>query len=434
MYFLDFLPLLIMFAGTFLIVKLRFFFIAHPIKVARHFLSEIKDKRAKRALSLALAGTLGVGNIVGVAYGIEVGGAGCVFWMLASSLFASVIKFCECTLSADCRGDGGGGMMYVLKRKFGKIGARVGGVYAFLCLALSFSMGAALQSNAVVGAVNGVCNLPPWIVSAVLCLVSCLVVLGGKGRISRATEKIIPIATIVYIILCLAIITLSFDSLFSLLSVIVSEAFNFKSAGVGILTFLFSASVREGFARGLLSNEAGCGTSSLAQSEANHTTPAGVGLLGMCEVFFDTTLLCTLTAIVLLLTPNAFCAGSGIYAVLFAFEYSFGTLGAYLLLMLIFAFAYSTIICWYYYGILACEYLFLKDMPYMFFFLFMLSLFIGGVSSVRYVILFSDTVLLLLSLITLTVLIKSSERIRFLTEQYGLIENSDVRDGRGGKR
>lgn len=433
MYFLDFLPLLIILAGTFFIFKLRFFHIVHPVKTVRLFLYEIKDKSAKRALSLALAGTLGVGNIVGVAYGIQIGGAGCVFWILISSVFASVIKFCECTLSADCRSDGGGGVMYVLQKKFGKIGAKVGGVYALLCLILSFSMGAALQSNAVVGAVLGVCLLPAPLISFILCLLVGVVVLGGGKRISKTTEKIIPIATIVYISLCLGVIILNFQSLGGVIVQILRDALSIKSAGVGISTFIFSACVREGFARGLLSNEAGCGTSSLAQSEATRTAPAGVGLLGMCEVFFDTALLCTLTALSLLLTPNSSLECSGIESVLYCFETAYGTLGALLLVLLVFAFAYSTVICWYYYGISASKYLFKRDKNPIFFLLFIGSLFLGGVSSVNGVILISDVILFMLTLITLSVLIKSSERIKFLTEQYGLIENSDMRKRRRGK-
>ena len=147
MSFLNLLPLLITAVGTYFLIKLRLFFVLHPLQTAKKLRLTIKDKESVRALSLALAGTLGVGNVVGVAWGISVGGAGALFWIFVSGIFSAAIKYAESSLSADKKRDAAGGMMYVLSSSFGRAGKLFGIIYALLCLALSLTMGSALQSQ-----------------------------------------------------------------------------------------------------------------------------------------------------------------------------------------------------------------------------------------------------------------------------------------------
>lgn len=414
--------------GLYFLIKLRFFFILHPIKTLKKtFLSGI-DKTERKAFFLALAGTLGVGNIVGVAYGISVGGAGCVFWIFVSAVFSSVIKYCESTLGANFGEDGRGGMMYVIARTAGRLGKAFGSLYSLLCLVLALFMGAALQAESVALSATAALGFKPYVFSVLFAALVFITVMGGAKKIENATAAVIPIATVAYVVICLAVIVSGEESISAVLLKIFREAFSARSAAGGVLAFLASSSMREGFARGLLSNEAGAGTSSIAQSRTTGAPPAKVGLYGMCEVFFDTTLLCTLTGLAVL------CSGvsvtqSGISTVLSAFATVLGATAPTVLFVLIFAFAYSTVVCWYFYASEALVFLFGRERSTAFTVLFFTSLILGSTVPESLLMLFIDSVLFMMSILTLLTLIKNSERIVCLSEQYGLLKSkhSDVR-------
>ncbi len=424
----DLLPLIITFAGVFFLIKLRFFFIAHPIMVAKKIKNTFKDKRSGKSLALALAGTLGVGNIVGVSYGISIGGAGSLFWIFVSGIFASVIKFAESSLAADKLVCGHGGMMYVLSSSFKKCGKFLGASYAFLCLLLSLSMGSALQSRSAVSAMSNIVKVSPIIIALIFAFLCTAVILGGAKNIEGATSVIIPIATIIYIIICLTIIMANAKAMTSVMSSIVSDAFNFRSVTGGVSGFLISKSLREGYSRGLLSNEAGAGTSAMAQTRQSSLTPSDVGLLGMCEVFFDTSLLCILTGLAVLASSDGTLSGAdGMEIVLSAVRSSLGSGGEFVVILLVFAFAYSTVICWYYYGCECLKYLLGDKGLKAFTALFVTFSFIGFIISEGALIRVTDVILFLMSLLTVSVLIKNSERIVILSEENGLLKKSDRR-------
>jgi AGCS family alanine or glycine:cation symporter len=427
----DLLPLLITFAGAFFLIRLRFFFIAHPIKIAKKIKCTVKNKRSRKSLALALAGTLGVGNIVGVAYGISVGGAGSLFWIFISGIFASVIKYAESSLAADKLVGGHGGMMYVLSSSFGRCGKLSGTLYAFLCLLLSLSMGSALQSRSAVFATHRLVRSEPIIFAFIFALLCAVVVFGGAKKIESATSFIIPTASIVYIIICLIMIIENAKAVPAVLSNIMSDALNFKSTAGGVSGFLISKSLKEGYSRGLLSNESGAGTSAMAETRQDSLTPADVGLLGMCEVFFDTSLLCTLTGLAVLSSTEGTVLGTdGMEIVLSAVRSSVGMGGECVVILLVFAFAYSTVICWYYYGCECLKYL-VGDRGFLAFTaLFILFSFIGFIIPENILIRVTDVILFLMSLLCISALIKNSERIVTLSEENGLLKKSDSRKKR----
>ena len=426
MSFTDLLPLIITLVGAFFLIRLRFFFIDHPLRVIKRIGNTVKDKTSRKSLALALAGTLGVGNIVGVAYGISVGGAGSLFWIFISGLFASVIKYAESSLAKDMLVGGRGGMMYVLSSSFKKCGKFLGTLYAFLCLLLSLSMGSALQSRSAVSATQRLIKANPIILALIFAFLCAAVVLGGAKKIENATSVIIPVATIVYIIICLVMIIGNARSMTSILSNIISDALNFRSAVGGVSAFFISNSLKEGYSRGLLSNEAGAGTSAMAQTRSKNLTPSDVGLLGMCEVFFDTSLLCMLTGFAVLssLDNEPYGAG-GMEIVLSAVRSSVGRGGECAVILLVFAFAYSTVICWYYYGRECFEYLFKDRGGAVFTSVYILFSFIGFIVSESTLIRLTDTILFLMSLLTVSALIKNSERIVILSEDGRLLKKSD---------
>ena len=375
---------------------------------------------------------------MGVAFGLSCGGAGSLFWIFVSALFASVIKYAESSLAASYKVENQGGMPYVIRAVFKRAGCPLSAIYALLCLGLSFVMGAALQSKSAVESAALATEGNPSVFALVFTLLVLLVVLRGGGFVESVTAIAIPCATVVYVILCLSLIAFNIGKIPSVLSAVFRDAFNFRSAVGGTLGFLFSRSVKEGFARGLLSNEAGAGTSAMAQSRAEREHPAEVGLLGIVEVFFDTVLLCGLTGIaVLCAVPDPSAYESGMEIVTLAVSSLFGGAGRLIIFLLIALFAYSTVICWYFYGTQCMKFLFGREKSRIYTVLFIYSVFVGFLIPSSILIYTSDYFLLFMSVLTLLTLLKSSERIIGLSEQYGLLKKSDVGKGRnasGGKK
>ncbi len=411
------IPLLVIFSGTFLLIKLRFFFILHPIKTLRIFFSSLKEKESRASLSLALAGTLGVGNIFGVAAGIMIGGAGSVLWLLLSSVFSMVIKYSEALLSSESLTSDGGGMHLVLKRSYKKGGKFLSLLYAALCLALALLMGSAIQSKAAYDLSREIWKIELPLFSVLFVLLIIISVKGGGDKIERITSYVIPLTTFIYIILAFSAIFRNFSRLYDVLIMIIKSAFSPEAAAGGVFAFLSSRALREGFCRGILSNEAGVGTSSMAHSRAKRRDPATAGLYGMCEVFFDTVLLCPLTALMILTSqPDILGAKSSMSLVCSAVSGSLGRVGAFLLTLCILSFAYSTVSCWFYYGSECTSYLFRGRFKSLFTILFLAFIPIGASFNDRLILASTDTVILFMSLMTVSLLIKEAKKIKELTK------------------
>lgn len=424
------IPIIITAVGIFLLIKLRFFFIFHPVRTGRKLVGAISVGSAFRSLCLALAGTLGVGNILGVCVGLSVGGAGSVFWMLASVPFAAVLKYSEVTLCADnlsCPwgndGRSHGGMFYVMRRTWRCFGKPFSVIYAVGVLLLGLVMGAGLQSNAVRGVTNGFLDTPPTVLGGIFALILIFSVVKGAKIIEKITALVIPMTTVIYILLTCAVIIICSDRLPTVVSEIMSEAFTPGAVGGGILGFLATGAVKEGFSRGLLSNEAGAGTSSMALARDSRLHPSALGLMGIAEVVFDTVLLCSLTAFaVLCAIPEELASLSGMELILSAVGSVLGTPFADTVRLCVFLFAYSTVICWYYYGCEAHRFLFGERVPYLYFTVYVFFAFLGFVTDSGLLIYFTDILMLVLTALTCVTLTKNSGRIRRLSELGGIIE------------
>ena len=408
------IPILVTAVGAYLLFRLRFFFILHPIRTVRQFLSAAKERDARRSLILALAGTLGVGNIFGVAAGIMIGGAGSVFWLFISSIFSMIIKYSETLLVFDSPTERGG-MASAVKGIFSRTGGILSPLYAFLTVALALLMGAAMQSAAVIDVAQKTLHIEP-LISAFILLILLLPCFFGNGKkIESVTEFVIPLTTIIYIFLALCVIFLNFSKIWWVIFEIVSSAFTPPSILGGTVSAAFFVAVKEGFARGILSNEAGVGTSALAHSRSRGRTPHIAGLFGICEVFFDTAVLCNLTALVILLSvedTSAFLTPMSLVTT--AFTSSLGEMSGYLLLILIFAFAYSTVICWYYYGT-ECASLYFPKFRVCFVPLFIAFVVFSAYIPSYFLLSVTDAVLLFMSVITLSAILKKSDRIAELS-------------------
>ena len=184
------LPFLVAFVGAYFLYKLDFFFVLHPVKSARNFVFSLKKRESRRAFFLALAGTLGVGNIFGVAAGLIYGGAGMVFWLAVSSLFSAVIKYSECALSSSASDDGRGGMHLVLRSTFPRSGKLLALIYTVACTLLAFFMGGAMQVTAVTGALSSLSDIDALVPSAIFAILVLFGTLGGGERIEKNSRKL----------------------------------------------------------------------------------------------------------------------------------------------------------------------------------------------------------------------------------------------------
>lgn len=368
-----FVPITLLLAGSGYLFYLRAFHIRHPLLLLRSMLKPQKKAEREgispfRAVTLALAGTLGVGNLVGVASAITFGGAGAVFWMLVSAFVAMLLKYAEIVLAVRyrelrCGGARRGGAMYyirVLFRRIGlpRLGAVIAGIFALFCILDSLTMGCVIQMNAVGTAFRGVFGLSPILTGAVLAVVVFLITLGGGKRISALTERLVPFMTLLYLVLSIAVLVLRREALGSAFRAVVEDAFSFRSAGAGIGGFLFSKAIRLGTMRGLMSNEAGCGTAPIAHAESSAEYPAEQGVWGIFEVFADTILLCTLTAAVLLVSYDrvALYGADSMMMTVKAYSTVLGVWSEPILALLVLFFAFATVICWAHYGRSALSY------------------------------------------------------------------------------
>ena len=354
---LSALPAVLAVGGAFYLLKLKAFFFVHPIKTIRLMFS---DKSQLRQLSLSLAGTLGVGNIVGVAVAVSLGGAGAVFWMWLSALASAVLKYAEIVLAVKYREYGAdgqirGGPMYYMKSGVGgKFGRALAAVFAALGAMMAFIMGNLVQARAAVGAAEAIFNVPPIAVGILLAALCAMSLFGGFDTVSRVTSAVVPLMSAGYIAVSLWIILSHLGSVPHVLGEIFSSAFDFSAAGGGVFGFLLGGAVRHGVLKGAYSHEAGGGTAPLSHAQTKIKSPGREGLLGLFEVFFDTIIICTLTALVILLDGNV---SGGVDAVSNAFRRFCGDAGVYAVMISIVFFAFSTMICWGYYGTACLEYL-----------------------------------------------------------------------------
>lgn len=401
------LPCLLILLGIFFGIKFRFFYILHPIKTIKAILSN--EKGGFRSLSVALAGTLGIGNIMGVASAIILGGAGSIFWMWVSAICAMSLKYAEVFLAMKYRrftagGSYGGAPYYInegLKNKIGALGAFfLSIIFAILCVVNSLTTGNLVQINSV----SSVLPIPPLAFGIIFTILSFLVIAGGIKRITKITSILIPILTIIYVLMCLYIVLINMGKMPSVLASIIKDAFTVKSATGGAFGFSISAAMRYGVSRGVLSNEAGCGTSPAAHASCTDASPHGQGCLGILEVFIDTILLCSLTAFVILLTPST-PLSDPVDTVVSSFENWLGAFGKYAVEVLAILFAFATVVCQYFYGIESIRYISPKNtLKTVFALIFLFVLLIGAVIPMWLMWEISDLALAIMTVINLACL------------------------------
>ncbi len=300
------MPPALILAGLYFACRLRWFYVLHPARTFSLMLSKRGDGISPvRAASMALAGTLGVGNITGVCAAIASGGAGAVFWMWAAAFIAMSVKYAETALAVRHRRRGesgyyGGAPFYIKDGVGGRAGKILGGVFAVLCVINSFTVGGVLQVNAAADSVSETLGVRPVAVGVVLAVLTFAAVSGGAERISSVTVFMIPAVSALYIFMCAAVIFVCRDAVPAALAAIFKDAFSTRAAAGGVGGYLFASAIRYGVVRGVITNEAGAGTSPTAHACADAHSPEAQGCLGIFEVFADTLVICTLTALAVL--------------------------------------------------------------------------------------------------------------------------------------
>jgi AGCS family alanine or glycine:cation symporter len=307
-----------------------------------------------QAVATALASTVGVGNIAGVATAIVLGGPGAVFWLWVSGLLGMCTKFSEIVIALhyrepDATGTLRGGAMYTLKKGLGL--PWLGGVFALLTALAAFGIGNMVQANSVADALHSTFGVPAAATGAGLVLVTAIVILGGITRIAEVTQILVPFMALLYLGGGTAAIALHADRLPHAIGLIFEGAFTGTAAAGGFAGSTIMMAMRYGIARGLFSNEAGLGSAPIVHATADTDHPARQGLYGIFEVFVDTLLVCSTTALVILVTDTWTTGATGAALSARAFETGLpGTFGSIVVTGGLVLFAFSTLIGWSYYG------------------------------------------------------------------------------------
>ncbi len=326
--------------------------------------SNKKDKNSLSAFenfTAALAGTLGTGNIVGVATALIAGGPGAIFWMWLSALFGMMTGFAENVLGIMYRrkaanGEWLGGPMYYLE--FGVKSKFLAVMFAVFAIFASFGMGNLTQSNSIANTLSESFGIPLIITAATTTFLLLIIVLGGIKRIGAVTSKLIPTMAVLYIMGCLIILIKNKENIQSAFLQIFYGAFNFKSAAGGIGGYGIIRAMRFGIARGVFSNEAGLGSSVLIHSASEIKKPVEQGLWSICEIFTDTIVICTLTALCVLTSGELSTNSNGAALVVNTFKAGLGGFGNVFLGVAMPLFAFSTLLSWSFNGEQAFNYLF----------------------------------------------------------------------------
>ena len=403
------------------------------------FFSKLRGKGKKegevspfQALCTALAATVGTGNLAGVAGAMAIGGPGAIFWMWICAILGMMTKFAEAMLAVRYRqrneaGEWVGGPMYIIQKGMGERWKWLAGSYAFFGVVAAFGVGNATQVNAVVGSVNQM--LSAWgreetavgnlVMGGILAVLVCGILLGGMAGIGRAAEKLVPFASLLYLLLGAGVLIARAQALPGALGAIVAGAFSPKAVTGGAVGSAF-VSLRIGVSRGVFTNEAGMGTAGIAHCAANVSHPAEQGLMGIMEVFLDTIVICTMTALVILVSgvPIPYGVDVGVSLTTQAFVSVYGDWAAALIAGALCCFAIATVLGWGLYGARCAQYLFGSGVWKRFVLLQGITVMAGAVLKTGTVWLLSETVNGLMALPNLIALAALTPEVAALTRQY----------------
>ena len=422
------LPFCLFLAGGYFTFKIGRYFLRYPKRTVLGMLRAQGDGGTSpaRALTVALAGTLGVGNIAGVATAIAFGGAGAVFWMWVAALFAMSLKYAEIVLAqltrqyddVTCAVAHGGAMYYIKETFRGRSGSVLASVFAILCVLCALTLGTMIQANAAAEALSGVFGVPPILTGLIMGGLAVIILWRGAERVESVCAILVPFVCLLFCVLSFAVLFLRRAALPAAFSAIFKGAFTLQGGMGGMAGVVTNKAIRYGVSRGLVSNEAGCGTAPIAHAAANAKSPAQQGFWGIFEVFVDTVLLCTLTALVILVSGTE-QSGGGVFTAIGAFGAVLGGVAPPLIAVSVVFFAFATVLCWSHYGREAICYLTKhRRAPHFLLGGALLATVLGSIAAPALVWDLTDTVLAVMTLLNLLALFFSYRRIEAETKAF----------------
>jgi AGCS family alanine or glycine:cation symporter len=408
-------------AGIWFMVGLRFYPI---LKLGEAFMGLFKRGKEEgageispfAALSTALSGQVGTGNLAGVATAITLGGPGALFWMWITALFGMALAFAEGSLAIRFRdktpeGHWRGGPMTYIRRGLGKNWTWLAGLFCVGALFSSIATGNVIQANSVADSMTGLFPvLPDWAAGLIIAALVFIVIIGGIKSIGATAEKIVPFMALTYLVMAVWALVLNYQDIPATFALIFDSAFNGHAAAGGFLGAGMIVALRAGFARGLFSNEAGQGSTPMAHAVAQTTDPARQGRFAMMGTFIDTIIICTMTGLVMLTVQGAFpSAANGVqehvwtsdlrgfdmtqaaYATAFPMQIFAGiSLGQLVASIALILFAFTTMVTWSYYGERAITFLFSDKLIIPFRILWVVMIFVGSFQNLEFVWRFGD--------------------------------------------
>ena len=364
--------LLLVGTGIYLTIKVKWLQVTHFGRILKNTVGTLFKKQDSKdhganispfqAVTTALAGTVGTGNISGVTGAIFTGGAGAVFWMWVAAFFGMITKYAEILLAMKYRikdenGVYHGGPMYYIENGIGKNWKWLAVIFCLLGGFASFGIGNIAQSSEISGALTDLFKLPPLASGILIAVVVALVTLGGIKRIGKVTSLLVPFMSIFYIVAGIILILMRITHIPAVFGQLFAGAFSFKSVGGGLFGYTIMMAMKQGFARGVFSNEAGLGSAPIAHAASSTEEPCEQAIWGVFEVFIDTIVICSITAFAVLLSGildaegglSAYASKGAAAAAAFNTILP-GTLGGKIIELSLLFFALSTILSWAYYG------------------------------------------------------------------------------------
>ena len=382
------------------------------------------DVSSFKALCVALAATVGTGNIVGVATAVKIGGPGAIFWMWMAAFFGMATKYAEGLLavkyrSTDANGNIAGGPMYYIRQGMGEKYKPLATFFAAATILVAyFGIGTFPQVNAIVDSAEISFGLSKVLTGFVLTVLIAAITIGGLQSIAKVASKVIPFMAVMYIAISLGLIVMNLDGVPAAVALIFESAFTGAAAAGGFAGSTIMMAMQNGIARGVFSNESGLGSAPIAAAAAKTKEPADQGLISMTGTFIDTLIICTMTGLALVLTGvwQGDAAGAAMTSAAFATAY--GNIGSILLTVALVLFAFTTILGWNYYGERACIYLFGTKgvMPYRIIFIALIAS--GGFLKLEAIWILADIVNGLMAIPNLIALIALSGVVVAETESY----------------
>ena len=425
-------PMIVLILGTGLYLQIRLRWL--PLrKIGYGFRMIAKSRKADdmaegeitpfAALMTALSATIGTGNIAGVATAIALGGPGAVFWMWMTAFVGMATKYAEVVVAVhyrqkDDQGDHVGGPMYAIKNGLGPRWGWLAAAFALFGGLAGFGIGNMVQANSIAEAMETAFGIPRWSIGLILTVLTGAVVLGGIRRIGAVAEKLVPAMAICYIIAVLFVLAVNFSALPGALMTIITSAFTPTAATGGFIGATVMMGIQRGVARGIFSNEAGLGTAGIAQAAGATRDPVFSGMIGMMGTFIDTIVICTMTALAIMVTGVWTSGESGAALSAAAFEAAMPGVGEEILALLLAVFAFTTILGWAFYGEKCWEYLFGSKVEKPFRILWTISVFVGTVVSLDFAWLLADTLNALMAIPNLISLLVLTPVVLMLTREY----------------